>query len=218
SDLTEAHFADFVEEERAAIRHLEQPRARARGAGERAPHMAEQGRFEQALRNRAAVLGDEGAAGTRAVAMNGTRDELLSAPGLAGDEHGNVRGGDAIHELEQAADGLALTHDFAVAMARVAPFARARELALGDVGLGFAAREQRREPRLGAPGPAHGAPEQDLIARVGNRDRGERRDQAHPRELPGPEGAAAHAVVEINDAERLAAREQRDREDAPELE
>jgi len=46
----------------------------------------------------AVLIADEGLAGARAVAMQGTRDELLPGTGLAGDEDGRVR-------LRQAPDG-----------------------------------------------------------------------------------------------------------------
>src|SRR5690606_1153462 len=42
--------------------------------------------------------------------------------------------------------------------------------------------------------------------------------EAHPGELAGTEGAAADAIVEIDHAERLAARDQRHGENAAELE
>ncbi len=61
----EAHFADLVEEERAAVSDLEQAGARAVGAGERAADVAEERRLEQALRDRAAVLADERLGGAR---------------------------------------------------------------------------------------------------------------------------------------------------------
>ena len=58
----QAHVADFVEENRAAVGHLELAAAIRDRAGERAPHMAEQLALDQLLGNRGAVDFDERAA------------------------------------------------------------------------------------------------------------------------------------------------------------
>ena len=54
-----AHLADFVEENRAAVRGLEAAQAVAVGAGEAAASVAEELGFEQGLGDRRAVDGDE---------------------------------------------------------------------------------------------------------------------------------------------------------------
>ena len=56
----QAHLADFVEEERAAVRELQLARLVAVRAGEAALHVAEQLRFEQRLGEAGAVHRDEG--------------------------------------------------------------------------------------------------------------------------------------------------------------
>ena len=78
-----AHRAHFVEEERAAMRLLDPPLARADRAGERAAHVAEQLGLEQRLRDRAAVDRDEALRAARAVVMNGPRHDLFAGAGLA---------------------------------------------------------------------------------------------------------------------------------------
>ncbi len=55
------HLADLVEEDRAAVRLLEEALALAGGAGEGAARVAEQLGLEQRLGERAAVLGHEAA-------------------------------------------------------------------------------------------------------------------------------------------------------------
>ena len=57
----ERHLADLVEEERAAVRLLEDALAVRRRAGERAPHVAEELTLDQVLGDGSAVDGDEGA-------------------------------------------------------------------------------------------------------------------------------------------------------------
>ena len=82
----------------------------------------------------------------------------------------------------------------------------------------FAASEIAREPRLGAFRSARRAAEQELRARVGDRDGGNRRYEPHPAELGGTERAAPHAIVEVDDPERLAVGDERHREHAAQLE
>jgi hypothetical protein len=74
------HVADFVEKERAAFGLLEAPAALRLRAGKRAALVAEQLGFKQIFRNGRGVDGDERLAGTRAVAMQGARHQLLAEP------------------------------------------------------------------------------------------------------------------------------------------
>ena len=62
------HLADFVEEQRAAVRHLDQAALLPVGAGERAPLVPEQLAFEQRLRKRRAGDIHERLAGARGLA------------------------------------------------------------------------------------------------------------------------------------------------------
>src|SRR5262249_5325942 len=61
------------------------------------------------------------------------------------------------------------------------------------------------------------AAKERLISSVGDRDRRERCDRASEAELARAEGTAAHAIVEVDDAKSLTARDERYGEDAPEL-
>ena len=62
------HLGDLVQEQRAAVGLLEQAELADGGAGERAPHVAEELRLEQRLGHRAAVDGHEAGARARALA------------------------------------------------------------------------------------------------------------------------------------------------------
>ena len=95
------HLADFVEEDRAAVGHLELARLVAIGAGEAALDVAEQLRLEQRLGQAGAVDGDEVVVLARAVGVHRPRDEFLADAALAGDEHLGVGLGDALDFLAQ---------------------------------------------------------------------------------------------------------------------
>ena len=87
----ERHLADLVEEQRAAVRLLEQALAALLGVGERALRVAEQLALEQRLGHRRAVDRDERAVLARATALvERARDDLLAGAALAGDQHGRV--------------------------------------------------------------------------------------------------------------------------------
>jgi hypothetical protein len=83
----DAHVADLVEEERAAVGLLEQAAFGHVRAGEGASHVAEELALEQALRDRRAVDRDEGPRGARSGEVDRPGDDLLASPALAGDEH-----------------------------------------------------------------------------------------------------------------------------------
>ena len=78
-----------------------------RGAGKRAPHVAEELRLEQRFGNRGAVHLDEGHVALRASRVNGARDELFAGAGLAGYQHRALGFGDELgladHVLHRAA-------------------------------------------------------------------------------------------------------------------
>ena len=119
-----AHVADFVEEERAAVRLLEAADALLVGAGERALLVAEQLRFEQVLLQRRAVHLDEVARRAVRVVVDRAGDELLARAGLAADQHRGVALGDlpddAEHLFERArrADDAVEFVDVALGVAR----------------------------------------------------------------------------------------------------
>ena len=78
------HVADLVEEQRAAVRLLEQAVLEPHRTGERAPLVPEQLGFEQVLGNAAAVHRDERLARAQLVqAVNLTRHDFLADARLA---------------------------------------------------------------------------------------------------------------------------------------
>ena len=86
----ERNVADFVEEQRAAVRELEAADLLRDGARERAFLVSEQLALEQARRNRGAVQLDERPRSAAAQVVDGSGDELLARAGLSLDEHGRV--------------------------------------------------------------------------------------------------------------------------------
>ena len=69
-------FADFVQEQGAAVGTLEPSRARFRGAGKRAPLMPEQLRVDQFRGNRSAIDSQERPAGSRRMGVNDPCNQL----------------------------------------------------------------------------------------------------------------------------------------------
>ena len=89
--LAIGNVADFVEEERAAVRQLEAADAIGLGVGERAFHVAEELALEHALRKRARVDSDQRALCARRKRMEGLRDNFLARAVLAGDQDVGIR-------------------------------------------------------------------------------------------------------------------------------
>src|SRR5581483_8533790 len=87
----EAHVADLVEEQRAAVRELEFSLPLIDRAGERALAMTEELRLDQLLRNRRAVHIDERLLRAMREPVQCARDDLLAAAVLACDEDAAVR-------------------------------------------------------------------------------------------------------------------------------
>jgi hypothetical protein len=83
----QAHLADLVEEDRAAVRLLEEPRLVAIGAGEAAAHVTEQLRFEQRVRHAGAIDRHERTRAARAVVVHQARDHFLADAALSGQEN-----------------------------------------------------------------------------------------------------------------------------------
>ena len=94
------HFADFVQQQGAAVGILELAHAPRHGAGEGALLVAEQFALQQIRRNGAAVDRDEGLAGARATVMHGARHQFLASPRFPLQEH---RRHAARHLLDQRA-------------------------------------------------------------------------------------------------------------------
>jgi hypothetical protein len=89
----EAHVADLIEEDRAAVGQLEPPAAPRVGAREGPLLVAEQLRFDQLLGNGRAVHLDERALAPGRKCVDGPRHQLLAAAVLAVDEDAAVGGG-----------------------------------------------------------------------------------------------------------------------------
>ena len=85
------HVANFVQEQRAAFRRLEQPFTAAYRTGECAAGMTKQFGFKQLLRERATVNRNKGVLAARAGVMNCLREDLFPGSALAVDEHADVR-------------------------------------------------------------------------------------------------------------------------------
>ena len=80
------HVADFVQKQGSAACALQQTLVVVGGAGECAFAVSEQFRFEQRLRYRGAVYGDEGRGGARAGAMDRACEQFLAGAARAVDE------------------------------------------------------------------------------------------------------------------------------------
>ena len=120
-----------------AVGHVEEPRARRRGAGERAAHVAEERRLEERLRDAGAVLADERAARARPVGVDGARDELLARAALADEEHRDVARGHAVDEAQERRASVRFGRRFrrsgtaSRAPSRASSSSRARRVELG---------------------------------------------------------------------------------------
>ena len=95
-------FADFVQEQRAAVGDLEQADPVIVGAGEGAFAVAEQLALDQVFGQRAAIDGDERHVASRALVVHGAGHQFLAGAGFAADQHGGVRGGDFRDQLADA--------------------------------------------------------------------------------------------------------------------
>ena len=89
-------LADLVEKDRAGIAELELAQPAARGAGERSALVAEELALEKRLGNGGAVDGDERAAAPGRERVDRPGEELLARAALALEQHGGVRGRDAL--------------------------------------------------------------------------------------------------------------------------
>ena len=88
----EAHVADFIEEERAAVGALERAALLGRAAGLRAVAIAEQLGLDVVFGNGGAVELDEDAIAAQALGVDGAGDEFLAGARFAVDEHAAVGG------------------------------------------------------------------------------------------------------------------------------
>src|SRR5262249_41823158 len=105
----QAHLTNFVQEDRALVRHLQAPGPIAIGAGETTLRVAEELGFEERFRKSGAVHGDERTCGAGRSRMHVARDKVFPDAALAGDEDLRVplgrerrAGADLAHRLARA--------------------------------------------------------------------------------------------------------------------
>src|SRR5688572_1729875 len=103
------NFADFVQEDGAAMGEFEAAFAVGEGAGERAFLVAEKLAFDQVLGNGRAVSFDEWRASARALSVKGAGDEFFASAAFALNQNGGLGAGNLANELPQ------IVHDFALA-------------------------------------------------------------------------------------------------------
>ena len=101
----QAHVADFVEEQRAALGQLEAPLAGGNGAGECALLVAEQFALEQVGGNGAAVDSDEGPVAARTGVVDGAGDDFLAGTGFAQHQHAGFVGGYLVNQCKYGPNG-----------------------------------------------------------------------------------------------------------------
>ncbi len=104
-------IADLVQEQGAAMGHLDAAELAAGRAGEGAALVAEQFGLDQRMRDGAAVDRDEGHGGASRLAMQRLRGELLAGAGLAGDEHRRLGHRRLAQRAREHAHGRALADD-----------------------------------------------------------------------------------------------------------
>ena len=101
----EAHVADFVEEEGAAVGALERAALLGRAAGLHAVAVAEEFGFDVGFGDGGAVELDKDAIAAKAFGVNGAGDEFLAGAGFAVDEHAAVGGGHQANLLAKRFEG-----------------------------------------------------------------------------------------------------------------
>ena len=109
----QAHVADFVEEQRAAVGLLELAFLVGGRAGKRALAMAEQFALDQVFGNGGAVDLDEHGVLAQALRVDGARRQFLAGAGFAVDQHAAVGGRHQRNLLAQRLHGNAVAHDHA---------------------------------------------------------------------------------------------------------
>ena len=82
---------NFIQEDRAAVGHLEAADALRHRAGEGAFFVAEKFAFEQVLRDGGAIDLDQRARGARAPGVDDVGQHFLADAAFAGDEHAALR-------------------------------------------------------------------------------------------------------------------------------
>ena len=101
------HVADLVEKKGSPVALLELADAAPVGSGEGALLVPEQLAFQQILGDGGAIQRQERHLGSGAVSIDGTGDQFLAGAALAGDEYGDILGGDTADGLVHLLHGRA---------------------------------------------------------------------------------------------------------------
>lgn len=112
-------FAEFVEEERAAVGGFEAADAAFGGTGEGAAFVAEEFAFEQLWGEGGAVDDDEFGFGSAAEVVEGVGDEFLAGTAFAFDEDGGACGSDLLDAFEDPLHGGGIAEELVEAEAVV---------------------------------------------------------------------------------------------------
>ena len=104
------HVGDFIQEDGAAVGHLEAANALRDRAGERALLVAEEFAFEQGLRDGGAVDLDQRAGRAGAPGVDDIGQHFLAHAALAGDQDAALGGGDQRRVVEDGLHERALGH------------------------------------------------------------------------------------------------------------
>src|SRR5690606_1765533 len=88
-------LGDLIEKDGAAVRLFPKPNAFGACTGKRALRVAEKFRLDKVDGNRSAIHRDKRLCGSGAAPMNSRGNDLFTGPGLAGDEYGKRRRGNA---------------------------------------------------------------------------------------------------------------------------
>ena len=105
-------FADFIEENRSAIRCFKPSDPLLQRSGERPLFVAEQLARDEFRRQRRTIHFDQSTPGSRRPPVDGVRDKLLSSARLSGDQHGRVGRGHAINGSQYIPQRLRRADDF----------------------------------------------------------------------------------------------------------
>ena len=103
--------ADFVQKKRSAVGCFEETSPLAVGSSERSLFVTEQFTFQQVLRDRSAIDGNERAIRTPSEIVHRPRDKLFASPGLAQDQHIDAGVGDSFNRLSHCLHGRAASDD-----------------------------------------------------------------------------------------------------------
>src|SRR5262249_28685053 len=100
----ERHFADLIEEQRAAIRQFKAAGFVPERSRKSPFHVPEEFALEETFGNRAAIQLDQGTLASRALLVDGSRDQLLSRPAFSGDQDGSVGRRDELNLVHHGAE------------------------------------------------------------------------------------------------------------------